>query len=66
MVSHVDVARCAWCGGPLPAPIETLTVVYGPASEAIATCSTACLAGLVADLAGRAEGSRYVVAGRRN
>jgi hypothetical protein len=55
--------RCAQCDGPLPAPVEQLTVIYGADGELLATCSTACLAGLVVDLAGR---PRQPVAGRRN
>ena len=46
-------ARCTRCGELLPAPIEALPVVHGRDSEVLPTCSTVCLAGLVADLAGR-------------
>lgn len=59
-------ARCAWCGGPLPAPIEMLSVVHGRDGEMMVTCSTVCLTGLVAALAGRFEGRRQPLAGRRN
>ena len=52
--------RCAQCDGPLPAPIETLAVVHGRDGAIMATCGTACLAELVADLAGQpSETSRY-------
>jgi hypothetical protein len=56
-------ACCAQCAGPLPAPIERLAVVHGPDGELMVTCSTVCLAGLVADLAGR---ERQPVTGRAN
>jgi hypothetical protein len=55
--------RCAQCAGPLPAPIERLAVVHGLDGEILTTCSTACLAAMVADLAGR---TREPAAGRRN
>ena len=57
--------RCAWCEGPLPAPIDTLAVVHGRDGELMVTCSTACLAELVADLKGPDDESRHL-AGRRN
>jgi hypothetical protein len=44
--------RCAWCEGPLPAPIETLPFVCATDGTTLTTCGTACLAALVADLAG--------------
>jgi hypothetical protein len=45
--------RCAQCGGPLSPPVERLAVVYGADGELLTACSTACLAGLVAALAGQ-------------
>jgi hypothetical protein len=64
-VEHLVVlaTRCAHCDGPLPAPIERLAVVHGRDGELMTTCSTTCLAELVADLAGR---PRQPVAGRLN
>ena len=44
--------RCAQCAGPLPAPRERLAVVHGGDGEILTACSTACQAGLVADLTG--------------
>jgi hypothetical protein len=58
--------RCAWCRGPLPAPIDSLAVVHGSSGEIMATCSTACLAELVADLTEPIDESRRHLAGRRN
>lgn len=58
--------RCAWCEGPLPAPIETLAVVHGADGTIMVTCGSACLAELVAALAGRADEPRRHLAGRRN
>ena len=55
--------RCAWCGGPLPAPGERLAIVRSSDGITLMTCSTACLAALVADLAGR---TRQPVSGRTN
>ena len=52
--------RCAWCEGPLPAPIETLAVVHGADGTMLTTCGTACLAELVAALAGPVDGSRHL------
>jgi hypothetical protein len=59
-------ACCAQCAGPLPAPIERLAVVHGPDGELITTCSTVCLAELVADLAGRPTAVAAGSPGRRN
>ncbi len=57
-------SRCAWCTGPLPAPIECLAVVHGREGEIMASRSTACLAELVAALAGQPARSQQPVAGR--
>ena len=59
-------ARCAHCDDPLPAPLERLAVVRSRDGETMTTCSTACLAGLVVDLAGRPAPDRRSVAGRMN
>ena len=59
----VSATRCAQCAGPLPAPIERPAVVHGCDGEILTTCSTACQAGLVVDLAGR---TGEPSAGRRN
>jgi hypothetical protein len=56
-------AQCARCDGPLPDPIEVLSVVRASDGVMMLTCSTACLAELVAILAGR---TRQPAAGRRN
>jgi hypothetical protein len=50
----------------LPAPVETLGVVHGADGEMLATCSTACLAELVAMLAGRPADVRRHFEGRRD
>ena len=55
--------RCAWCGGPLPSPVEILSVVRGSDGATMPTCSVECLAALVQALAGRA---RQPTAGRAN
>ena len=62
----VTSQRCAWCDGPLPAPIDSLAVVRGYDDEIMATCSTACLAELVAALVGPSGEPRRHLAGRRN
>jgi hypothetical protein len=61
-----DDRRCARCGEPLPAPIETLPVVHEREGEVLPTCSEICLAGLVADLAGRPVPVAAGSPGRRN
>ena len=68
MTVDADVTgqRCAQCDGPLPAPIDSLAVVHGCDGEMLVTCSTACLAELVADLAGAPDDQRRHLAGRRN
>ena len=43
--------RCAACGGPLPAPADTMTIVCASDGETLSTCSTACMAELLVDLA---------------
>jgi hypothetical protein len=53
--------RCAWCDGPLPAPVEGLAVVQGRDGEMLVTCSTDCLAALVAALAGPSDEWRHLV-----
>lgn len=55
--------RCTWCGGPLPAPIEILSVVRGSDGATMPTCRVECLAELVSALAGR---NRQPVTGRSN
>ena len=58
--------QCAHCDGPLPAPVEALAVVHGADGAMLTTCSTTCLAELVAILVGRpAEAGRHGE-GRRN
>jgi hypothetical protein len=59
-------ARCAWCGGPLPVPVERLAVVRASDGETMTTCSTACQAELVVALAGRAKPGGRSGAGRMN
>ena len=61
--SPAAAARCAHCDGSLPAPVEQLAVVHGGEGELLTTCSTACLAELVVELAGR---TRQPAAGGRN
>ena len=51
-------ARCAQCGGPLPAPVERLAVVRAADGATMTTCSTACQAELVVALAGRPAPTR--------
>jgi hypothetical protein len=58
--------RCAQCDGPLPAPVETLAVVHGADGTMLTTCSTACLAGLVAALVGRPSDAHRYAESRRN
>ena len=58
--------RCAQCEGPLPTPVETLAVVHGVDGTMLTTCSTACLAELVAALTGRPSDAHRYAASRRN
>jgi hypothetical protein len=58
--------RCAQCDGQLPAPIEVLAVVHGTDGTMLTTCSTACLAELVATLTGRPSEARRYATSRRN
>jgi len=61
--SAETATRCAQCGCALPVPADVMTIVCASDGEIIPTCSVSCMAGLVADLAGR---TREPAAGRRN
>ena len=58
----MDATVCAWCGTPIPADAGAAHVIHA-GDHAVTTCSVACLAELVAMVAGvrldaRAVGAR--------
>jgi hypothetical protein len=58
--------RCTWCDGLLSCPAEALAVVHGDDGRMMMTCSTDCLAELVAALTGQAADDRRVPEARRH